>query len=82
MQLWCLMTSKIVEFKRTPQPNAEAVEIMHTHTKRVESGEVVALALVLVEQDGTVATVFSNTDKYHALVSGVATLAYRLQQDE
>ena len=60
--------------------NEDAAEMLRSLLARVESGEVVAVAIVEVKRAGVVATGFSNSRSghYHALNSGAARLANRL----
>jgi hypothetical protein len=66
-----------------PQGDPEVLEMLIDYLDRARRGELVALAVVSVNPDGTVATAWGGGEGayYHYIASGAATLLYRIGAD-
>jgi hypothetical protein len=66
----------------TPEPNQSAIELLKDVLDGIMSGEVTRVAVIAVRRDGSICTGWSAGEGgFHHLVSGTATLAYRLQAE-
>lgn len=63
-------------------PDPEIAETFEKYAAQARSGEIVAMAVIVVRPNGVVATEYYNPSVWlHHLKSGAATLAYRLDAE-
>lgn len=61
--------------------NSDALQLAEATVERIKSGEVIAVAIVEVRRERTVAIAYSRSDQYHLLNSGAARLANRIASE-
>lgn len=72
------MTNLVPLQTRGNKINAESVQILKDYLSLAESGEIQAVAIASVRQDGSSQTQSSSTDHFQTLIGAVAVLQHRM----
>ena len=73
------MTLAAVKLSTRPdQHSEEAASVLAQHLERAKAGEVVSVALVTLNRDGSTSSHWSSSDDFQPLIGGVSILAHRM----